>query len=464
MAARRCVTRWPAPGGSPTDGRGTHRHCRTLGSAVAPRHVGGAPDGHWPPSLRTFGVLFALPALLTVRREVTLAAAALVATYTFDGLWTAIAMVTACCVLAERYPALLSRIPHRTQIPSMADDEAPPAAWIDRRRALLGLAGMAAVVAAFAVARSAPDVWAVDAHRNLAGAEALLRGAYGSVDGYLYSPIAAAITVPALAIPTDVAVVDLPARADPPPGGRTLIAGRSLPRADRVLVVISVLAFLPLVYDLELGNVTTLVLAGIVVVTRGCLTAPPLEFLWGSCSRPHRSLSSSPSCCGWPGPARSSWGQRDLSRRDDGRRSCRARVSTATEVGRDPQGPGVPEQRAGDQPSVWAWPLPVALAAAPARRRLVLALRNGYWLASWPRRAWACWSRHTRSIYAAGSSPPWCLQSLAPRRAGRSPSRSRRRSASWWRFRSWVAAAMALAAWSRETAGRDRPARSRCGA
>ena len=78
---------------------------------------------------------------------------------------------------------------------------------IARRPALVGLAFLTALVGGFAVVRAAQNVWAVDSHRDIAAAVALLNGTSGSVPGYLYSPLAAALTVPALALPTDVAVV-----------------------------------------------------------------------------------------------------------------------------------------------------------------------------------------------------------------------------------------------------------------
>lgn len=58
------------------------------------------------PSLRIFGVLFALPAMLAVRREVALLAAALIASYTLQGLWAGLALVMGTLLAAERYPAL----------------------------------------------------------------------------------------------------------------------------------------------------------------------------------------------------------------------------------------------------------------------------------------------------------------------------------------------------------------------
>ncbi len=41
---------------------------------------------------------------------------------------------------------------------------------IGRRPALVGLAALSGLVGAFAVVRAAQNVWAVDAHRNLAAA------------------------------------------------------------------------------------------------------------------------------------------------------------------------------------------------------------------------------------------------------------------------------------------------------
>ncbi len=58
------------------------------------------------PSLRMFGVLFALPAMLTIRREAALLAAFLIATYTLQGLWMGLFLVLGTLLVAERYPAL----------------------------------------------------------------------------------------------------------------------------------------------------------------------------------------------------------------------------------------------------------------------------------------------------------------------------------------------------------------------
>ena len=74
---------------------------------VVPTHRAGAWVGLLTvigsPSLRVFGLLFLLPAMLTIRREISLVAALLVATYTLEGWWLAIAMVGAALLASERW-------------------------------------------------------------------------------------------------------------------------------------------------------------------------------------------------------------------------------------------------------------------------------------------------------------------------------------------------------------------------
>lgn len=137
---------------------------------------------------------------------------------------------------------------------------------IARRPALVGLAFLTALVGGFAVARAAQNVWAVDAHRNLAAAGALLNGTFGSVPDYLYSPLAAALTVPALALPTDVAVVAWLVLKIGLLALGTAIATRGLGGIDRLLLGVAVVGFLPILYDLELGNVTVIVLAAVAAI------------------------------------------------------------------------------------------------------------------------------------------------------------------------------------------------------
>ena len=74
------------------------------------------------PGLRVFGLLFALPAMLLIRREIALVAGLLMATYTFEGWWLAIALVAGSMLLSRNLPWLLEpRAP-------IEDEPAAPAA------------------------------------------------------------------------------------------------------------------------------------------------------------------------------------------------------------------------------------------------------------------------------------------------------------------------------------------------
>jgi hypothetical protein len=58
-------------------------------------------------SLHTFGLLFLLPAMLLIRREVALVVAILITTYTLEGTWAAILICTIAFVGSSRWPDLL---------------------------------------------------------------------------------------------------------------------------------------------------------------------------------------------------------------------------------------------------------------------------------------------------------------------------------------------------------------------
>ena len=103
---------WPLAGASMTAGLPAAVGLAVLGTTVAGTFV--VP---WPrlaawvgvltvvgaPSLRMFGVLFLLPALVRIRLEIALVAALLVATYTLQGLWAGIAIAVIGLLGAERY-------------------------------------------------------------------------------------------------------------------------------------------------------------------------------------------------------------------------------------------------------------------------------------------------------------------------------------------------------------------------
>lgn len=123
-----------------------------------------------------------------------------------------------------------------------------------------------AIVGASAWVTLAPSAWAVDARRNLAAAEALLAGTFGSVEGYLYSPLAALLTVPFTWIPENAAIMAWLLLKVVVMAAGTLVILRGRPHAERIAAVIVAIAFLPILYDLELGNVTVPLVAAIAVV------------------------------------------------------------------------------------------------------------------------------------------------------------------------------------------------------
>jgi hypothetical protein len=86
-----------------------------LGAIAVPRARAGAWIGLLTvigaPTLRLYGVIFAVPAMLELRREISLTAAILVATYTFEGLWLGIGLIAGAYAVSARVPALLERPP-----------------------------------------------------------------------------------------------------------------------------------------------------------------------------------------------------------------------------------------------------------------------------------------------------------------------------------------------------------------
>ena len=58
------------------------------------------------PSLHPFGLLFLVPAMLLIRRELALIGATLIATTTYQGSWVGIVIVSLALLASLRYPAL----------------------------------------------------------------------------------------------------------------------------------------------------------------------------------------------------------------------------------------------------------------------------------------------------------------------------------------------------------------------
>jgi hypothetical protein len=63
------------------------------------------------PSLHSFGLLFLIPAMILIRRELALVAATLIATTTYQGSWAGIVLVTLALLGSLRYPGLREPVP-----------------------------------------------------------------------------------------------------------------------------------------------------------------------------------------------------------------------------------------------------------------------------------------------------------------------------------------------------------------
>lgn len=133
----------------------------------------------------------------------------------------------------------------------------------------LGLAAITTftiILGVVAVSVLAPSTWGVDISRNLQATRDLAAGRFGTDTAYLYSPLAAFLTVPLAIVPIGVAVaVWLGLKL------AVLACGirhetRGLRSVDAVLIGIATVAFVPTVYDLLLGNVTVLVVAAVALV------------------------------------------------------------------------------------------------------------------------------------------------------------------------------------------------------
>ncbi len=159
-------------------------------------------------------------------------------------------------------------------------------------QALLAVTGVAVLnvvtgIAAWIIV--APAAWADDARRNLAAAEALLGGHFGTVEGYLYAPLAALLTAPFACLPEAVAIGAWLAFKTLLILVGALVALRGRPALERAAAAIAAVAFLPIVYDLELGNVTVLLVAAVAVVAwcdDGYLVGVPLGLALATAPKP----------------------------------------------------------------------------------------------------------------------------------------------------------------------------------
>lgn len=132
---------------------------------------------------------------------------------------------------------------------------------------IFAVAAINGILAAALAVVIIPFAWTVDGDRNLRAALALAGGTFGQDHGYLYSPLAAAITLPVAAGLPHVAAVAgwLLGRL------ALLLAGvaratSGLSRPDQILVAIAAIGFVPSLHDLILGNVSILILVAVAFV------------------------------------------------------------------------------------------------------------------------------------------------------------------------------------------------------
>jgi hypothetical protein len=152
-----------------------------------------------------------------------------------------------------------------TSNPAAIATRPAPRLAIDPR--ILVIAAFNAIFGVAVAALIAPHVWSVDGDRSLRAALALANGTFGQDGGYLYSPLAAALTLPLAAGLRYVVAIGawLLGRLG------ILLAGiaretRGLSIPDRVLVVIAAVSFIPTLHDLMLGQVTILIGAAVALV------------------------------------------------------------------------------------------------------------------------------------------------------------------------------------------------------
>jgi hypothetical protein len=163
-----------------------------------------------------------------------------------------------------------------------------PGLALDAR--IFAVAAINGVIGAAVAVLIAPHTWSVDADRNLAAAQALAAGTFGQDSGYLYSPLAAALTMPVAGLlPATLATGGwLAARLAVLLGGVARETNR-LSTPNRILVAIAAVSFVPVLYDLLLGNVSILIVAVLALIAwsdDGYLTGLPMGLLLATVPKP----------------------------------------------------------------------------------------------------------------------------------------------------------------------------------
>ncbi len=134
------------------------------------------------------------------------------------------------------------------------------------RLALAAIATLAVISGIGAGMIMAPHAWALDIDRYLRAARDLQAGQFGIDRGYLYSPMAALLTLPLLAVPAIVATWGWLVAKVVVLMWMVRSQTRGLGRVEVALAAVAALAFVPTVYDLLLGNVTVFVVLAVGLV------------------------------------------------------------------------------------------------------------------------------------------------------------------------------------------------------
>ncbi len=149
---------------------------------------------------------------------------------------------------------------------------------------------LSAVVGAFAFVRAIPEPsggWTPNA--TWPPPLPALDGSFGPCRATSTRPSPRILTAPALLVPSEVAVAGWLVGKLAILFVGAAIATRGLARLDRVLVAIILVTFLPILYDLEVGNVTVLVLGAIALVAWNrdrFITGIPLGLLLATAPKP----------------------------------------------------------------------------------------------------------------------------------------------------------------------------------
>jgi hypothetical protein len=137
---------------------------------------------------------------------------------------------------------------------------------VSPRLALAAVATVAVISGIGAAVIMAPHAWALDIDRYLRAARDLQAGQFGIDRGYLYSPMAALLTLPLLAVPAVVATWGWLVAKVAVLLWMVRTQARGLGRVEMALVAVAALAFVPTIYDLLLGNVTVFVVLAVGLV------------------------------------------------------------------------------------------------------------------------------------------------------------------------------------------------------